>query len=100
MSDQPIHVFAKWTAKEGYLPAVLEHVQTVATRSRAEEGNLFYNVFKSTSEVNTLFLYEGYANEHAALEHRNTAHFQQLVLGEIVPLLAEREVTVTHSMVL
>lgn len=93
-----IHVFAKWQVKEGQLNAVLELMKEVAGKSREEAGNLFYKIHQSMQDANTLLLYEGYVNEAAVEVHRNSAYFQQLVVGQIVPMLENREVVVAKEM--
>jgi quinol monooxygenase YgiN len=70
----------------------------VAKKSVAEEGNLFYKVHQSNTEPNTLILFEGYKDEAAVAEHRNSAHFQTLVIGKIVPLLESREVVLATQL--
>lgn len=91
-NQNPVHVFATWKVKEGQLENVLELLKTVHTESIKEEGNLFYKIHQSNSDANTIVLFEGYINEAAVEEHRNSAHFQDFVLGKIVPLLDTREI--------
>jgi quinol monooxygenase YgiN len=100
MNQQPIHVFAKWQVKEGQLAQVLNILAEVATKSNAEEGNLFYKVHQSSSDANTLILFEGYKDEAALAAHRDSEYFQTLVVGKIVPLLDAREVTLTTPLAL
>jgi quinol monooxygenase YgiN len=95
MNTQPIHVFAKWQVKPGHIDIVLAHIKDAAQKSRQEKGNLFYNVHQSTTDANTIVLFEGYTDEAAVAEHRATSHFQDIVIGQIVPLLENREVIVT-----
>jgi len=95
MSQKPIHAFAKWQVKEGQLDTVLNLLTDVVKKSSQEKGNLFYKVHQSNSEANTLILFEGYKDEAALAEHRNSEHFQTVVVGQIVPLLEAREVIVT-----
>ena len=64
----------------------------VAAASRREEGNLFYKVHQSNAAANTLVLFEGYADAAAVEAHRHSDHFQQLVVGKIIPQLEAREV--------
>ena len=90
-----VEVFAKWRIKEGALQNVLSLLEIVVEKSRAEEGNLFYHVHLSTTDENTLILHEGYQNESAIEAHRNADHFQTVVIDQIVPLLVEREVSMT-----
>lgn len=96
MTDTPpIHVFAKWQVRPGQLDAVLGLLSQVARDSTAEEGNLFYEVHQGNADKNTLVLFEGYRDEAALSAHRNSEHFQAIVVGQIVPLLEAREVVLT-----
>ena len=88
----PVHVFATWKVKEGQIENVLQLLKTVHNESIKEEGNLFYKIHQSNSDLNTVILFEGYSNEAAVAEHRNSPYFQDLVLGKIVPLLENREI--------
>jgi len=91
-NQNPVHVFATWKVKKGQIENVLHLLKAVHNESIKEEGNLFYKVHQSNSDVNTIVLFEGYSNEAAVAEHRNSLHFQDLVLGKIVPLLDSREI--------
>lgn len=92
---KPIHVFATWKVKEGHVEDVLNILKTVCEESVKEKGNLFYKIHQSNSDVNTIVLFEGYTDEAAIAEHRNTLHYQDLVIGKIIPLLENREVVLT-----
>jgi quinol monooxygenase YgiN len=96
--EKPIYVFATWKVKEGNTEAVLDILRSVREESRKENGNLFYNIYQSNTDVNTLILSEGYADEAAINEHRNSAHYQELVAGKIVPLLENRQVVLTTQL--
>ncbi|KQB42659.1 putative quinol monooxygenase [Flavobacterium aquidurense] len=91
-NQNPVHVFATWKVKEGQLTNVLNILKTVQAESVKEKGNLFYTLHQSNSDADTLILFEGYINESAVTEHRNSTYFQELVLGKIVPLLENREI--------
>ncbi|MDI9876436.1 putative quinol monooxygenase [Flectobacillus rivi] len=97
MNSNVIFVFAKWQVSENQLPNVLELLNEVAIKSRAEQGNVFYNIHQSQTEPNTLILAEAYNDESALNEHRNSAHFQSIVVNKIVPILANREVYLTNQ---
>lgn len=99
MDQQPIYVFAKWQVKEGQTDTVLNLLTAVVKKSTEEEGNLFYKVHQSNSETNTLILFEGYKDEAALAVHRNSEHFQTIVVGQIVPLLENREVILTTQLI-
>jgi len=94
-NQKPIHVFATWKVKEGQIDAVLNLLKTVRSETLKEEGNLFYKIHQSTTDVNTVVLFEGYVNEAAVAKHRDSFHYQDIVAQKIVPLLENREVVVT-----
>jgi (4S)-4-hydroxy-5-phosphonooxypentane-2,3-dione isomerase len=95
MNTTTIHVFAKWQVKEGQTAQVLALLKDAAEASRKEEGNLFYDVHQSINDPRTIILFEGYTDEAALNEHRNSPHFQTVVIGQIVPRLESREVILT-----
>lgn len=96
MNTIPIYVFAKWQVKEGNLATVLSLLKQAAQKSQEEKGNLLYKTHQSTTDANTILLYEGYVDEAAAEEHRNSDHFQNIVIQSIIPLLESREVVMTR----
>ncbi len=98
MTNNIIYTFAKWRVKEGNLQIVLSLLAEVAAKSTSEAGNLFYKVHQSNSDQNTLILFEGYENESALNEHRNSEYFQTLVVGRIIPLLENREVILASEL--
>jgi len=91
MSAQPIHVFAKWEVKQGHLKTVLNLLPQIVRASTSEKGNLFYKVHQHNADENILLLFEGYKDETALSDHRNSEHFQTIVVGKIIPLLEDRD---------
>ncbi|MBA0052390.1 antibiotic biosynthesis monooxygenase [Streptomyces sp. AJS327] len=71
---------------------VLALLDTVATASRQEPGNLGYRVHQATDDPRTILLYEEYRTAADFETHRATEHFQHIVLFQVVPLLEDREV--------
>src|SRR5215469_5940674 len=98
MSKKPVYTFATWRVKEGQLSAVLNLLIDLTAKSTAEEVNLVYEIHQSNSDANTLILFEGYKDESALQEHRNTEHFQTLVIEKIVPLLECREIVIATQL--
>nr|WP_294793118.1 putative quinol monooxygenase [uncultured Mucilaginibacter sp.] len=92
MVQKPITVFAKWQVKDGELDKVLNLFTELVDKTRQEEGNLFYTIHQSNIEPNTLMLYEAYIDEAAVAAHRASEHFQTIALGQIIPVLQNREV--------
>ncbi|MBL0743008.1 putative quinol monooxygenase [Chryseolinea lacunae] len=98
MKSKPVHVFAKWRVKEGQLQTVLTLLKEVSEKSTKEAGNLVYKVYQSNADANTILLFEGYADEEAVTRHRESEHFQKLVVEKIVPLLENREVVLATQL--
>lgn len=98
MDEKRIYTFAKWQVKEGSLEKVLQLVAEVTEKSLKESGNLAYNVFQSNADPNMVVLFEGYINLAALNEHRDSKHFQNIVVAQIVPELLNREVILTKQL--
>jgi quinol monooxygenase YgiN len=99
MDQKAVYTHAKWQVKDGQLETVLGILKEVAKKSSEEEGNLVYKVHQSNSDAHVLILFEGYEDDAAVEAHRNSEHFQQLVIGRIVPLLEQREVILMRQII-
>ena len=97
MDKLPIYVFAKWQIKKEHLNAVLKLIPEVIKKSRKEKGNLIYKIHQSRSDSNTLILFEGYKDAVSLDDHRNSKHFQEVIIKQIVPLLESREIELTSE---
>ena len=97
MENKAIVIFAKWQVAEGNLEEVLTALNELATLSRQEEGNLAYHAHQSLSDEHSILLFETYRDEAALDFHRNSAHYQQYGLNTIVPMLSNREVSITKE---
>ncbi|QNL48800.1 antibiotic biosynthesis monooxygenase [Olivibacter sp. SDN3] len=95
MNNKTIITFAKWQVKQGNLETVVSLLKEAVAKSSAEEGNLKYEVYQGNDNENILMLFEEYKNQEALEFHRNSAHFQEVVVGKIVPLLENREVIIS-----
>ena len=94
-NQNPVYVFATWQVKEGQIDNVLNLLKIVRDKSIRENGNLFYKIHQGNTDINTLVLFEGYVSQDAVTDHRNSLHFKEMVVGQIVPLLKTREITLT-----
>ena len=90
-------LFVKWTVKGDKLTEVLELLQQAAEKSRAEAGNILYDVFQLEANPNEILLHERYADEAALEAHKNSEHYQTVVAGKILPHLESREVTLVKK---
>jgi len=56
-----------------------------------EPGCHAYQISRSNDDPDALLLYELYTDQAALEFHARTAHFKEIVQGEVLPLLASRE---------
>jgi len=94
MTHERIHIFVKWVVKPEHLSKVLGILQDLIPLSRAEAGNIAYHAYQANDNAQVIMLYEEYANQEALQAHKASAHYQQLVAEQIVPLLETREVSI------
>ncbi len=87
-----LQVIAHHTMKEGEEQAVLALLPRLIEASRAEPGNVAFDAYRKLDEPRTYVLLERYASREAFAEHRQSAHFKDLVLGQIAPRLERRVV--------
>ncbi|MFJ8851354.1 putative quinol monooxygenase [Streptomyces sp. NPDC102437] len=85
-------VVARYRTRAGEEDTVLPLLDAMAAASREEPGNLAYRIHQGTEDPRAIVLYEEYASEADFTEHCATPHFQELVLGKVVPLLESRDV--------
>jgi quinol monooxygenase YgiN len=90
-SDEII-VLARWKASERTLAEILQHIPELKKQTLGEPGCRGYQVFRQLEDPTDLLLIERYANQAAQDAHRNSKHYQELVLGRIIPLLEGRSV--------
>jgi quinol monooxygenase YgiN len=78
--------------KEGEEQAVLALLPRLIEASRGEPGNVAFDAYRKLDEPRTYVLLERYASRQAFADHRESAHFKDLVLGQIAPRLERRVV--------
>jgi quinol monooxygenase YgiN len=82
-------VSAKWRAKPGKEERLKALCEEMTEPSRAEPGNVFYQVQRSLEDPQLFYLYEQYVDEAGYVAHQETEHFTRLVKGEAIPELLE-----------
>ncbi|MYN10612.1 putative quinol monooxygenase [Pseudoduganella aquatica] len=87
-----ITVAARWQVKEGAFSEVLAIVAELRPLSLGEPGCLGYEVYQGVDAPNSLLLFERYRDEAALDAHKQSSHYQGLVVGRILPLLEDRRV--------
>lgn len=83
-------VVARFVAKEGSGDEVARLLAEMTPFARAEPGCNAYIVNRSVDDPNTFLLYEQYADAAAFDAHRDDPDFQRIIIGKVIPLLADR----------
>ncbi|GGC70300.1 putative quinol monooxygenase [Undibacterium terreum] len=88
-----ITVVARWQLADNALSEVLSALGKLRLASLEEPGCLGYEVYQSMeAQHHSLLLLERYRDNAALDAHRQSAHYQTLVVGRILPLLKDRRV--------
>ena len=87
-----LQVIARYTLAPGNEDEVLALLPQLAAATREEPGNLGFEIYRGTEDPHAVILLERYASREAFTAHRESAHFNELVLNTIVPLLESRVV--------
>ena len=74
----PLTVIAKFQAKPGMENAYKEHLLGMVAPSRAEAGNINYDVLQSNDDPAILFTYENWTGKDALDAHMETPYFKAL----------------------
>jgi hypothetical protein len=62
----------------------------LAEKTRSEQGNVSYTIYQSESDPNEFPLHEVYVDTAGAEAHRQSEHYQRIVVQEIIPHLEVR----------
>ncbi len=83
-------VIARYRARAGEEGLVEEALRKMAEPTRAEPGNLDYQVFRYPGQPAVFVLFERYTGEAAFDAHRASPHFKTWLSGRVLPSLDER----------
>lgn len=81
---------ATWVAKPGEAETVRAALERLAPASRQEQGNLYYQPYRSPDEPDVFRIFEVYVDEAAFRAHATSEHFAKWALGQAIPVLASR----------
>lgn len=95
MAQPHLLVIAHYYALPGNGDRVAQLLAELAVHTRQEEANSAYTASRSIENPDHFVIVEKYNCENGLEVHRNTPHFQQLGVQQIIPLLENREVQ-TH----
>ncbi|MEX2654583.1 MAG: antibiotic biosynthesis monooxygenase family protein [Acidimicrobiia bacterium] len=88
-----ITVVAHYRAREGTAEEVAARLVDYAEVVRTEPGCLTFVVNRDISDDHAFVLYEVYRDQAALDAHVASEHFAKVAVGEIRPLLADRQVS-------
>lgn len=83
-------VIAQYKVRAGEEERVEAALKEMRAASRAEPGNLDYQVLRDPGQRAVFVLYERYVDEAAFDAHRATAHFDKWLIVQVLPALEER----------
>jgi quinol monooxygenase YgiN len=83
-------VIAQYRARGGEAERVAEALAAMVAPTRAEPGNLDYQVFRDPKDPLLFVLFERYADADAFDRHRATPHFGTWLAGVVLPALDDR----------
>jgi quinol monooxygenase YgiN len=86
-------IIVKWRIKDSETARILKLLPELIAESRKEPGNVSYAIYQSENDPSDLILHEAYIDATASESHKRSEHYQRIVLKEIIPHLASREVT-------
>ncbi|TFW16868.1 putative quinol monooxygenase [Duganella callida] len=97
MSAGEITVVARWQPADGQHDEVRAILAELRPASLAEPGCLGYEVYLAVDAPYCLLLIERYRDQAAIEAHRQSAHYQALVVQRALPLLADRKVELLQA---
>jgi quinol monooxygenase YgiN len=87
-----LQVIARHTTLAGMRDAVFAVLPKLIEASRTEPGNLAFEAYLNLDDARSYVLLERYTSRAAFAAHRETSHFKELMLGQILPKLESRVV--------
>jgi quinol monooxygenase YgiN len=84
-------VVAQWRAAQGQADLVAEILDRFLPQAQAEPGIRLFQIARGKEDQGQFMFYELFADEAAFAAHQASDHFRTLILGEALPLLADRQ---------
>jgi quinol monooxygenase YgiN len=85
-----LQVIARHTIALGNEDTVYALLPQLIAGARSEPGNLAFDAYPSLDDSNNYVLLERYTSRAAFADHRETPHFKEIMVGQILPLLSNR----------
>ncbi len=92
----PVKIVAILTARPGQFEELKDLLDGMVAQSRAEPGNLRYDLWRDHADANRFVLDELYVDDAAVAKHRQTPHFENYLSK--INNLADRTAFVLDSL--
>lgn len=79
MSDKPVVIVAKFMAQPGKADELKKVLSACVPGSRAEEGNVHYDLYRSVEDGNVFLFHESWKSQQAIDSHGEQPHFKTLL---------------------
>jgi quinol monooxygenase YgiN len=83
-------VIAQYRVRSGEEDKVAAALRHMVAPTRAEPGNLDYQIFRDPADPALFVLFERYADAAAFEEHKASEHFATWLAGQVLPSLDNR----------
>ena len=83
-------VIAQYRVRSGEEEKVERALRQMVAPTRAEPGNLDYQILRDPADPALFVLFERYADEAAFEAHKASEHFATWLAGQVLPSLADR----------
>jgi quinol monooxygenase YgiN len=87
-----LQVIARHTVLPDKVADVFAVLPKLIEASRAEAGNIEFTAYRSIDDERSYVLLERYVSRDAFARHRESDHFKELMLGQILPNLEQRTI--------
>lgn len=91
------HVVAKYGAKQGMTEDVLGLLAQMAAATRREPGNVSYDFYRGLEDPTQIVILESYHDAEDFDRHRESHHFLDVGVRQIIPRLVSRHVSTYTS---
>ena len=91
MPKSEVVVIARWTAAPGQESRSVDILAHFLPQAQAEPGVKTFQIAHSKENTAEFIFFEVFADEAAFASHQASDHFKTLILGQALPLLADRQ---------
>jgi quinol monooxygenase YgiN len=88
----------RMTAPDGEQDRAADLIRRLEAASREEPGAVHYIAHRDPEDPRVFLLYEQYRDQAAFEAHGQTEHFKELALGQLFPMLENRERSIYETL--